>query len=69
MRYWLWAIPRGKMDRLDERPLTSIALTPKEALRVRKAATRDGWHNFRIVPDTQDAPNFAGAASDCMYED
>ncbi len=58
---WLWAIPAGKTDRLDERPLTSMALTPEQADRVEVHAARDGWHSFRRVADDNATPDFAGA--------
>ena len=56
--YWLWAIPHGKSDRLDEKPLTSMALTSAQVSRVMEVATRDGWHSFRAAPDDNSAPTF-----------
>lgn len=62
-KFILWALPAGQTDRLHERPLTSFPITAAHANAVEMAAGRDGWHGFRRVLDTNDAPNFAGAVS------
>lgn len=59
--YILWALPAGETDRLHERPLTSMPLTLEESERVEAAASRDGWHGFRLVVDRAELPDFAGA--------
>lgn len=59
MRYILWALPQGKTDRLDEKPLTSMPLTRVQVQVVTNAARLDGWHSFRTSIDTQAVPNFA----------
>ncbi len=59
MKYWLWAIPKGFTDRLDEAVLTSFPLTKKQAEKVKIAASKDGWHSFRLVKDDNEIPNFA----------
>jgi len=58
-KFDLWALPAGKSDRLDERPLTSFPLTQTQADKVKAAAQRDGWHGFRLVAVTNDLPDFA----------
>lgn len=63
MRYWLWAIPKGETDRLYERPLTSFALTHAECRKVEAAASAEGWHSFRTVPDDNAVPDFAKAVA------
>lgn len=59
--YALWALPAGKFDRLDEQPLTSFALTQAQATLVQEAAAKDGWHGFRLVPETHEQPVFTFA--------
>lgn len=59
MHYWLWAIPKGETDRLYERPLTSFALTRAQVEQVSRAASAEGWHSFRTVPDDNERPDFA----------
>lgn len=57
-KFILWAIPKGKSNRLHERPLTSFPLTSEQAARVQKAASKEGWHSFRKVVDTNELPDF-----------
>lgn len=59
---WLWAIPAGSNDRIDEYPLTSTALTASQVEQVKIAASKDGWHSFRTVKEDFEVPNFAAAA-------
>jgi hypothetical protein len=43
---------------MDERPMTSMALTLEQVNKVIAAASKDGWHSFRIVEDTDEIPDF-----------
>jgi len=61
LRRMLWAIPAGSNDRLDERPLTSMPLTPDQIVKVKAAAAKDGWHSFRTVAEDFDVPDFGAA--------
>ena len=63
MKHFLWAIPKGSTDRLDEQPLTSFALSPAQVEAVKQAASKDGWHSFRTVPDDNQKPNFAACVA------
>lgn len=58
MKYILWALPKGSTDRLEEKPLTSMALTSEQAEKVKQAATKDGWHGFRLQLDDNSVPDF-----------
>ena len=58
-RYILWALPKGQTDRLHEQPMTSLPLTQEQVERVKSAASKDGWHGFRTVMDTDERPDFA----------
>lgn len=57
-KLWLWAIPAGSTSRMDEKPLTSMALTPEQVNKVKAAASKDGWHSFRTVKDDNGIPDF-----------
>ena len=61
VKYWLWAMPQGKDDRLHEQPLTSFPLTMGQASEVMAAATKDGWHGFRFIEDDNKIPDFVAA--------
>lgn len=56
--YVLWALPKGAQDRIEEQPMTSMPLTREQAKRVQRAASADGWHGFRLVPETNEVPDF-----------
>jgi hypothetical protein len=56
--YIVWAMPKNSNDRLDEKPLTSMALTAKQVEKVKEAASKDGWHGFRVVEDSNEVPDF-----------
>jgi hypothetical protein len=56
--YIVWAMPKNSNDRLDEKTLTSMALTAKQVEKVKEAASKDGWHGFRVVEDSNEVPDF-----------
>jgi hypothetical protein len=56
----LWGLPKGSSDRLDERVLTST--TDRARIdQVKKLATADGWHSYRIQTLDGTLPDFVGA--------
>lgn len=59
--YILWALPKDSNDRLDEKPMTSMALTSKQVEKVKAAASKDGWHSFRVAEDDNELPDFVKA--------
>ena len=59
--YILWALPKGKTDRLDEKPLTSMSLTQQQVEKVKAMASKDGWHSFRVQVDDNKIPDFKKA--------
>jgi hypothetical protein len=59
--YIVWAMPKNSNDRLDEKTLTSMALTAKQVEKVKEAASKDGWHGFRVVEDNNELPDFTKA--------
>ena len=61
--YWIWAMPAGTNDRLHEAPLCSFARTAKDAEAVKSAASKDGWHGFRMVLDTNAIPDFTSTVN------
>ena len=54
----LWALPAGKADRLEEKPLVSFPITAEQAEKVKAVASKDGWHGFRLVLETGGQPDF-----------
>jgi len=60
MRYVLWALPKGKKDPIYERILLSSA-TKADIAKIKKLATKDGWHSFRVMPLDGKKPDFVGA--------
>lgn len=56
--YILWALPAGKTDRLDEKPLVSFPITTEQAEKVKAVASKDGWHGFRLALETGEIPDF-----------
>ena len=54
----LWALPKGKTNRLYEQPITCT--TDKNRLSaIRQMAEKDGWHGFRIQVDDGSPPDFS----------
>lgn len=65
-KYILWAIPKGKTDRLDEVPLTSMPISQANVDRVKKAAGADGWHSFRTTVEDGAVPDFGRAIKEAV---
>lgn len=47
--YILWALPKGSTDRLDEKVMAEGLYTPAQVDDVKRRASADGWHSFRVV--------------------
>lgn len=64
MFYILWAIPKGKSDRLDEKLLVSehAEIRDKSKLEnfIKTHPDMQNWHSFRIVPISEmpEMPDF-----------
>jgi hypothetical protein len=61
IKYILWALPKGSSDRIDEKPMTSMPLTMEQVEKVKQAASKDGWHGFRVQKDDNSIPDFTEA--------
>ena len=58
----LWGLPKGSIDRLDERILFTLAKTPAQMDAAKTRASLDGWHSFRVqILDLQEVPRFSAA--------
>jgi hypothetical protein len=57
-KYVLWALPKGSNDRMDERPMTNMLLTLEQVEKVKQAASKDGWHGFRVQKEDFSVPDF-----------
>lgn len=59
--YVLWGIPKGSTDPIDEKVLFTQAKTPLDIERVKRKASADGWHSFRVqILDLDVPPDFSG---------
>ena len=47
--YILWALPKGSTDRLDEKVMAEGLYTPAQVDDVKRRASADNWHSFRVV--------------------
>ena len=57
----VWALPAGKADRLYEQIMICNrgVLTAADCAKVKAAASKDGWHSFRVVEmDLNAKPDF-----------
>lgn len=52
----IWGLPEGETDRLQEQVLSSHCKTARDIEKVKRAASADGWHSFRIVRLDLSAP-------------
>jgi len=58
----VWGLPKGKTERLHEVLLAETCRTQEDVERVKAAATKDGWHSFRVSRYTEgERPDFVGA--------
>ena len=54
----VWGKPQGKTDGLSETLLAETCRNAGDVARVKSAASRDGWHSFRVVEWNGEAPDF-----------
>ena len=47
--YILWAVPKGKTDTMYSQPIAEQLYTDAQINDVKRRATADGWHTFRIA--------------------
>lgn len=60
MQIVIWAKPAGKRSGLDEMPISTQCRNQADIDKVTAAASKDGWHSFRIQTIDGALPNFAG---------
>lgn len=60
----IYAIPKNETERYMEDLISSRCKSQKDVDAVIAAATKDGWHSFRVAGFTYgEMPNFAGAVA------
>jgi hypothetical protein len=57
----VWGIPAGQTDALHETLLAETCRNESDVVKVMRAASRDGWHTFRVAVYNGEAPDFAKA--------
>jgi len=57
----VWGKPAGRTDGLSETLLAETCRTQADVAKVKAAASRDGWHSFRVVTWNGEAPDFTKA--------
>lgn len=56
----LWGLPKGDYRPFSERILAENCKSLEDVEKVKKIASQDGWHTFRVsVVDLSTSPNFA----------
>ena len=56
----VYGLPAGETERYMEALLASSCKTQNDVERVKAAASRDGFHSFRVTTSDGSAPDFAG---------
>ena len=59
----VWGKPVGRTDGLSETLLAETCRNAADVAKVKAAASRDGWHSFRVATYNGEAPNFAKAVN------
>lgn len=60
----IYAIPKNETERYTEDLISSRCKSQKDVDAVIKAASKDGWHSFRVAGFTHgEMPNFARAVA------
>jgi hypothetical protein len=61
----LWGVPKGKKDQLHAQILYTQAKSSADVERVKAAASKDGWHSFRVqkLNTKEDPSNMFGKKS------
>ena len=57
----IWATPAGKTGELESQPVQWNLFQQADVQKVIAAATKDGWHSFRVQTIDGKKPNFAAA--------
>lgn len=54
----LWAKPKGSNDELDAQPIATQCRNQADIDKVIEAASRDGWHDFKVQTLNGTPPRF-----------
>lgn len=54
----VYGLPAGETERHTEDLLATKCRTPEDVERVKAAASKDGWHSFRVVTWDGSPPDF-----------
>lgn len=57
----VWGLQKGDTEAWKETLLAETCRTPADVAAVKAAASRDGWHSFRVAEWNGDAPDFKGS--------
>ena len=55
----VWGLPAGETETWKESLLAETCRTPADVAAVKAAASRDGWHSFRVAQWSGEAPDFS----------
>lgn len=61
--YIVWGLPAGSTDKMDETLLAESCTTLQHVEMVKTAASKDGWHSFRVWEYDGQAPDFAATVN------
>jgi hypothetical protein len=56
---WLWGLPKGVTDPAKEALMASNCKNEADIEKVKAAASKDGWHTFRVSTWDGSPPDFA----------
>jgi hypothetical protein len=65
MEILVYGLKAGETERYMEDLLSSRCRTPADVEAVKAAASKDGWHSFRVAEYNGEAPNFAAISLRC----
>lgn len=57
---WVWGLAKGETEQWKETMLACTCKTQADVEAVKAAASKDGWHSFRVSKWDGSAPNFSG---------
>lgn len=61
--YIVWGLPADSTGRMDETLLAESCTTLQHVELVKQAASKDGWHSFRVWKYDGKAPDFASTVN------
>jgi len=61
MEIILWGLPAGETDPIHQVILATNCRNQADIAKVKKVASADGWHSFRIQVIDGSKPDFVGA--------